>query len=389
MVAQGPLNGITIVDLTRVLAGPFCTLLLADLGARVIKVESPGKGDDARAFGPFANGRSAYFTSLNRGKESIALDLRSSKGRRIFEALLSAADVLTENFRPGALARLGYDWEKLHRMFPRLVYASTSGFGQTGPHADRPAYDIIVQGLGGLMSLTGYPGNPPTRVGTSLGDIAAGLFTAVGIEAALWHRCQKGVGMRVDVAMLDCQIAILENAIARYRATGKVPGPCGARHPSIAPFECYESADGFVIIAAGNDTLFKNCCSALGRPELAKDERFSNNAARCENVDALKATIESILRAHGTDHWLKVLAAAGVPCGPINDVAQAMAHPQTKARNMIVSVDDPSLEHFRVAGNPIKLSGVPDPTIRPAAPDLDEHHQAILAELASKKTANS
>jgi CoA:oxalate CoA-transferase len=241
--ASGPLSGVTVLDLTRVLAGPFCTLLLGDLGARVIKVESPS-GDDSRHIGPFVKGKSAYFMSLNRGKESVVLDLREPAGRDMFENLLARADVLVENFRPGTMERLGYGFESLHARFPRLIYAAASGFGHTGPQADRPAYDMVVQAMGGIMSLTGHPGGPPTRVGTSIGDIAAGLFTAVGIASALFHRTQSGTGAKIDVAMLDCQVAILENAIARYFATGEVPGPLGARHPSITPFPAIHARDG-------------------------------------------------------------------------------------------------------------------------------------------------
>jgi CoA:oxalate CoA-transferase len=370
-----------VVDLTRVLAGPFCTLLLADLGARVIKVERPGRGDDARGFGPFVNGRSAYFTSLNRGKESVALDLREAEDRRVFDALLARADLLVENFRPGALARLGYGWEDLHGRFPRLICASTSGFGQTGPDADRPAYDLVVQARGGLMSLTGHPGGPPTRVGTSIGDIAAGLFTASGILAALHHRSATGEAIRVDVAMLDCQVAILENAIARYAATGQVPGPQGSRHPSIAPFEAYATADGFVVIAAGNDALFRRLCEALGRPGLADDARFAGNEARVRAADALKREIEDALAARGSAGWLDRLTAAGIPCAPIQDVAQLLDDPQVAARRMLVRVADGGAGELLAAGNPIKLEGFADPERRRPAPDLDEGGARLRAEL--------
>ena len=242
MRAAGPLSGLLVVDLTRVLAGPFCTMMLADLGARVIKVEAPGTGDDARRIGPFVGGVSAYFLSLNRGKESLALDLKSAADRSLFERLLARADVLAENFRPGVMQRLGYGWETLEARYPRLVMASISGFGQTGPYAQRPSYDVIAQAMGGVMSLTGHPGTGPTRVGTSTGDITAGLFAAIGILAALAARQRSGRGARVDVSMLDAQVATLENAIARYFASGEVPGPLGSRHPSIAPFQALATA---------------------------------------------------------------------------------------------------------------------------------------------------
>ena len=233
MTVDGPLKGVTVIDLTRVLAGPYCTLVLADLGARVIKVETPGGGDDSRTFGPFIEGKSAYFMSINRGKESISLNLKEDGDRAVFEDLLAGADVVVENFRAGTMERLGYGWEALHARFPRLIYAACSGFGHTGPYAGRPAYDVVVQAMGGIMSLTGQPGGPPARVGSSVGDIVAGLFTAIGINGALYRRTMTGEGMKLDVSMLDCQVAILENALARYFASGEVPGPLGTRHPSI------------------------------------------------------------------------------------------------------------------------------------------------------------
>jgi CoA:oxalate CoA-transferase len=383
MPVLGPLNGTLVVDLTRVLAGPFCTQVLADLGARVVKVEAPGRGDDARQIGPFLSGRSAYFMSLNRGKQSIALDLRDEADRRVFERLLARADVLVENFRPGAMDRLGYGWEALHGRYPALVVASTSGFGQTGPYAGRPAYDIVVQAMGGIMSLTGHPGGLPTRVGTSIGDIAAALFTVIGIQAALLERARSGEGMRVDVAMLDSQVAILENAIVRYAATGEVPGPLGSRHPSITPFEALATRDGHAVIAAGNDELFGRLCETIGRPELARDPRFASNPDRTQNVEALRQCLEAALANRTTADWLERLEAAGVPCGPLNDVAALLLDPQIAARNMLVTVVDSEGGEVKLAGNPVKLSAFADPSARGAVPDIDADRERILAELAA------
>ncbi len=376
-----PLDGVTVIDLTRVLAGPYATMVLADLGARVIKVEAPGSGDDARAFPPFVAGESAYFASINRGKESIALDLRDAGDRAVFEALLARADVLAENFRPGALARLGYGWESLHARFPRLILASTSGFGQTGPEAARPAYDVIVQAMGGIMSVTGHPGQPPVRVGTSLGDIVAGLFTVVGIAAALLRRGVTGLGMHVDVAMFDCQLAILENAIARLQVTGEDPGPLGSRHPSITPFQALATADGPIVVAAGNDALFERLAEALGLAGLAADPRFATNAARTANQPALQALLEARLATAPAAHWLALLGAAGVPAGPVNRISEALAMAQVAARTMLVETALPGGQSLRVAGNPVKLSGVPDPPTRPGAPALDRDRARILAWL--------
>ncbi|MEN8183844.1 MAG: CoA transferase [Myxococcota bacterium] len=381
MSRSGPLSGITVVDLTRVLAGPYCTLLLADLGARVVKVERPGRGDDARHIGPFLNGRSAYFVSVNRGKESIALDLKQPPDRAVFEELLSQADVLVENFRAGTLARLGYGWPTLHARLPRLIYAATSGFGSTGPYAERPAYDLVVQAMGGIMSVTGHPDSPPTRVGTSIGDIAAGLFTAVGVNAALLHRERTGEGILVDVAMFDCQLAILENAIARYLATGVAPRPIGARHPSITPFDALATRDGHVVVAAGNDSLFAKLCQVLGRSELTTDPRFASNEARTSHEATLKSSLEAVLRQQDSATWLERLGAAGVPCAPINDVAALLRDPQVAARNMIVEVEDPEAGVLRTAGNPIKLSGYPDPASRAPAPSLDADGPRIRRDL--------
>jgi CoA:oxalate CoA-transferase len=377
----GPLQGIVVVDLTRVLAGPYCTMVLADLGARVIKVEMPPDGDIARGVGPFINGSSAYFASLNRGKESLSLDLRAEADRSLFEALLAEADILVENFRPGVMEKLGYGWESLHGRFPRLIYAAASGFGQTGPYSRRPAYDMVVQAMGGLMSITGHPGAPPTRVGSSVGDITAGLFTAIGINAALYHRAQTGEAMQIDVAMLDGQVAILENAIARYAATGQVPGPIGARHPSIAPFAAFATKDGHVVIAAAGEEHWAALANVLGRPELIDDPRFRTLTDRVANVEAMQVEMEASLVADTTANWLVRLEAARLPCGPINNVAQVLADPHVRARNMVVSIDDPTLGRLEMAGNPIKLSAFADPTTRGPVPPLDEGRARLMAEL--------
>jgi CoA:oxalate CoA-transferase len=376
---SGPLAGLLVLDLTRVLAGPYATMLLADLGARVIKVEAPGVGDDSRHIGPFlAEGDSAYFTSVNRGKESIALDLKAAADRQVFEALLARADILVENFRPGAMARLGYGYEALHGRFPRLVYAAASGFGQTGPEAGRPAYDLIVQAMGGLMSVTGPEGGAPVRVGTSIGDIAAGLFTVVGIEAALVARARTGEGQLVDVAMLDCQLAILENAIARFATTGTSPGRLGTRHPSITPFQAFRTADTTIVIAAGNDALWDRLRRTLG---LAPDPRFASNTARTANATGLAEAVEARLVTRPAAHWLALFGEAGIPAGPLNDVEAALAMPQVAARTMLVETATPGGRPLRVAGNPVKLSAHPDPATRTAAPALDADRARILGEL--------
>jgi CoA:oxalate CoA-transferase len=380
----GPLNGITVIDLTRVLAGPYCTMLLSDLGARVIKVEAPEVGDDSRHIGPFLKDKSAYFMSINRGKESIALDLKADGDREIFEALLERADVLVENFRPGTMEKLGFGYATLKTRYPKLIYAAASGFGDSGPYRTRAAYDMVVQGMGGIMSITGHPDGPPTRVGTSVGDITAGLFTAVGVNAALYHRAKTGEGQKIDVAMLDCQIAILENAIARYFATGAIPGPLGARHPSITPFEAYHAADGHIIVAAGNNGLFAKLANAIDAPEIAAQAKFASNDLRTQNHVALKQAIETALAKGKCADWLIKLDAAGVPCGPLNDVAQALANPQIAARNMVVSIQDAKAGELKMAGNPIKLSGFADPATRGRAPELDADRDYILAELGLK-----
>lgn len=376
----GLLTGVTIVDLSHVLAGPYCTMQLAELGARVIKVERPGIGDDARHIGPYINGVSAYFTAINRGKESVVLNLKDGADKAVLLRMLEDADVLVENNRPGTMARLGLDLDDLHARFPRLIIASISGFGQNGPYAQKPAYDMVVQAMGGLMSVTGQPDSPPTRVGSSIGDIAAGIFGAVAISAALYRRAQTGEGEMLDVAMLDCQVAILENAIARYVGTGEIPHPLGSRHPSIAPFAAYRAQDGFMVIAAGNDKLFAELCAVLGLDDLPGDPRFAHNETRCDYPDELRVRIEEVLVAAPIADWIGKLEAAGIPCGPIHTVDQVLSDPQIGARHMVVEAMDEQAGPLRMAGNPIKTKGVADPLTRPRAPRLGEQTDAIKAE---------
>jgi CoA:oxalate CoA-transferase len=381
MPQAGPLSGFTIIDLSRILAGPYCTFLLAELGARVIKVEAPQTGDDARQYGPFKNGKSTYFASVNRGKESIVLDLKAPGDRDIFERLLDKGDAIVENFRPGTMEKLGYGWESLHARYPRLIYAAASGFGHTGPYSHYPSYDMVVQGLGGIMSITGIPDGPLVRVGTSVGDLGGGLYTTIALNAALLHRERTGEATKIDVALFDCQLALLENAVMRYTTTGEIPGPMGARHPSITPFEPFATEDGHIIIAAGNDGLFVKLAEALGRPDLADNPLFKTNPLRNQHQAALKAEIEDVLRHGTTDRWIALLEQAGLPCGPVNNVAQALAHPQTEARNMLVGVDDPVTGPLKLAGNPMKFSAFADPPSRDPAPDLDADRARILREL--------
>jgi CoA:oxalate CoA-transferase len=373
----GPFSGLLVIDLTRVLAGPFCTMMLAELGARVVKVENPDGGDDSRQFEPFLDGVSGYFQSLNRGKESIALNLKDDADRAVFRALVRRGDVLVENYRPGTLERLGLGYEHLKEINPRLIYAAVSGFGHSGPWSPRPAYDMIVQALSGLMSVTGQPGGPPTKAGTSVGDITGGLFLLAGVASALYHRERTGNGLKVDVSMLDGQIAILESAVVRCANTGQTPGPIGNRHPSIAPFEPYDAADRPLILAAGNDALFARLCQALGRPQLAADPRFVTNRDRLRHIDALKQCLEEVLRTAPAAHWCGVLESAGVPCSLIHSVPDALAHPQVQARNMVVRAGD-----VRMAGNPIKMNAFSDPPTRRPAPALDADGERLRREFA-------
>lgn len=381
-----PFDGLVILDLTHVLAGPFASTIFSDLGAKIIKVERPGTGDDTRAFPPFVDGHSAYFAGLNHGKQSIALDLKSDADRAVFERLLAQSDVVLENYRPGTMEKLGYGWDDLHATHPGLIYGAVSGFGHSGPEMMKPAYDMVVQARGGVMSITGEKDRDPVRVGASIGDIVAGLYLAQGITTALFQRQTTGRGQKIDIAMLDCQLAILEHAVAITSATGTPPGRTGARHPTITPFETFHAEDGLFVIAAGNDALFKRLCDALDLPYLPGDPRFASNAARCDNARLLKRLIEAVTLGNPKSYWIDRLEKAGVPTGPIQDVAEAMQDPQLIARNMVATVAaPPGGARFSAAGNPIKMSDLPDSDQRPPAPLLDGDREAILNWLKSRE----
>lgn len=375
-----PLENIKVLDLTRVLAGPYATMILGDLGADIIKIEMPVKGDDARFFGPYINGESAYFMSLNRNKRSITLNLKNDKEKRLFLEMVEKVDVVVENFRPGTMERLGLGYDTLKEINPKIIYAATSGYGHTGPYKERAAYDAVVQAMSGLMSITGEKDGKPTRVGTSIGDITAGLFTVIGILTALVNRNETGKGQKVDVAMLDCQVAILENAIARYLVTGEVPKPEGNKHPSIVPFEAFKTKDGEIMIAAGNDFLWGKFCSIIDREELIDDSRFKTNPLRNKNYNELRPLIEEPLKYKKTEEWQEILNKAGIPNGPINTIDKVINDPQIKAREMIAEINHPLVGKFKVPGIPIKLSETPG-KIRKASPILGEHTEEVLKEL--------
>jgi CoA:oxalate CoA-transferase len=385
----GPLSGITVLDFSRVLAGPYCTMVLADLGARVIKVEKFGTGDDTRAFPPFVDAESAYFMCFNRGKESIVLDIKSPRDRDLLERLLDTSDVLVENFRPGVMDRLGYGAERLAKTHPHLIYASISGFGHSGPMSELPGYDMVVQAMGGVMSLTGWPGERPARVGTSFGDLGAALFGVIGILSALYRRTQNAQGERVDIGMLDCQAALMETALARYDVEGKVPTRTGDCHPSLAPFETFQAEDERFVIAAGNDQLFLLMADAIGAPDLAMDPDFSSNDLRVRNRPKMVAAIDAVTSTMPVQHWLDELNDVGVPCGPINTIDRILDHPQLLSRNMIVKVEGKSAKPFRTAGNPVKLSAYKDmdPAASQMSPALNQHREDILAEVMADAEA--
>ena len=377
----GPLAGFTVLDLTRVLSGPYCTMVLGDLGARIIKVEQPGKGDDTRAWGPpFLGAESAYFLSINRNKESVTLDYKPAAGKAVLEKLIAQSDVLVENFRPGTLARAGFGWEAVHARYPRLVYASIAGYGQTGPRKDEAGYDAVMQAEGGLMSVTGDPDRPGYRLGVAITDMVAGLYCAQGITAALLARERSGHGQRVDIGMLDTTAALLTYQAANWFATGQTPQRQGNRHATIAPYETFTTADGEIVIAVGNDEIWKRFCPAAGLPELAANPRFATNRDRMANYGEMRPPIDRVFRTATNAEWIARLNAAGVPNGEVRDIGQMLNDPHLAAREMVQTLMHPTIGATRVIGAPIKLSDTPA-SLRTAPPVLGQHTDAVLAEL--------
>lgn len=370
------LQGITVVDLTRVLSGPYCTMMLADMGARVIKVEQPGKGDDTRAWGPpFVDGESAYFLSINRNKESVTLDFKHPEGRAILERLIARADVLVENFRPGTMGRLGLDYDSVAARFPRLVYCSVSGFGHSGPRAAEAGYDAVIQAEGGLMSITGAPDGGPYRVGVAIADIVSGMFAAQGITAALLARARTGRGQHVDISMLDSVVALLTYQAGIYFATGAAPARLGNRHPTIVPYETFRAADGDFVVAVGNDEQWQRFCRVTGFPA---DERWATNRQRVTGYAELKPALDACLGAAPRAHWIERLQAAGVPCGSVRDLQEVFSDPQTIAREMIATLEHVTAGRIQVTGTPLKFSDTPA-AVRTAPPVLGQHTAGVLA----------
>ena len=380
-----PLAGLLVVDLTRVLSGPYCTMMLADMGARVIKIEQPGKGDDTRAWGPpFLGDESAYFLSINRNKESLTLNVKEPRGREILDRLLARADVLVENFRPGTMDRLGLDYATVSSRFPRLVYCSISGFGQSGPRREQPGYDAVMQAEGGLMSITGDADGPPYRLGVAISDIVTGMFAAQGITLALLARERTGRGQLVDVSMLDSTAALLTYQAAIYFATGQAPVRLGNRHPTIVPYETFEASDRTFVLAVGNDDQWRRFCATTGLDALASDGRFATNRDRVAHYEQLKPLLEAHLRTRPREEWIRMLTAAGVPCGSVRDVREVLEDPQVAAREMVRTVEHSTLGAIDVLGTPIKLSDTPG-TVRHAPPTLGQHTDQILRDLGLSK----
>jgi formyl-CoA transferase/CoA:oxalate CoA-transferase len=377
----GPLAGVTVLDLTRVLSGPYCTMLLGDMGARVLKIEQPGRGDDTRAWGPpFLNGESAYYLSINRNKESVTVDFKNPEGRRIVQDLLARADVVVENFRPGTLAKVGLDYESLAVRHRRLIYCSISGFGQSGPRRSEPGYDAVMQAEGGLMSITGPEGGTAYRMGVAVADLVTGMFAMQGILLAMLARQRTGRGQFVDVAMLDSVAALLTYQASIYFATGEPQLRMGNRHPSIAPYDTFAASDGDFVLAVGNDTQFRAFCALIDRPALADDARFATNAARVKHVAVLHDAIEPVLRSRSRRQWIEALTAAGVPAGAVRDVGEVLRDPQLLERAMIETLRHPAAGLVQQLGLPVKLSATPGAIRRPP-PLLGEHTRAVLRDV--------
>ena len=394
----GPLSGLVVLDLTRILSGPFCTMLLGDMGADVVKIEQPGIGDPARGNGPFLmldpdgkqvsapaqsdDSYSSYFMSINRNKRSLVIDLTKDKGNQLLLDLVEKADVLVENFRPGTMEKFGLAYDALKVRNPRLIVASISGFGQTGPYRTRPALDVIVQGMGGMLSITGEAGGPPVRPGASVGDITAALFTTIAVETALLEREKSGEGQYIDISMLDCQVAILENAFTRYFTLGEIPARIGTRHPSSTPFQAFETSDGHVVVAimGGSTEQWPLFCAGIERPELIDDPRYQSGWGRTQHYDELIPVIVEAMREKTTGEWVEILSGMGIPVGPVQNIAEVAVDPQVNQRGMFMEIDHPALGPIKFSGNPIKLSRTP--MVEPKAPpDLGQHSAEVLGSM--------
>ncbi len=375
------LEGIKVLDLTRALAGPYCTMMLADMGAEVIKLEIPGKGDDSRSYGPpFVEGESAYFLSVNRNKKSLTLNMKSERSTEIIHRLIKQSDVLVENFRPGVMKRLGLGFQRVKEMNSQIIYCSISGFGQDGPYRMLPGYDQVAQGMGGIMSITGEPGGPPLKVGVAIADITAGMFAAYGILVALYNREKRGRGQMIDVSLLDSQVALLTYQAGAYFASGEIPLPVGSGHPLIVPYQAFKAKDVYFNIAAGNDKLWKILCKAIGLEKAIDDPKFATNAKRVENREEIVKVISDIIITKNGEEWLKILTDAGVPCGPIYTMDKIFTDPQVLHRQMLKKLDHPKAGKVKVTGVPIKLSDTPG-EVETAPPILGQHTQEILTEL--------
>jgi crotonobetainyl-CoA:carnitine CoA-transferase CaiB-like acyl-CoA transferase len=379
----GPLAGLRVLDLTRVLAGPTCTQMLGDLGAEVIKIERPEAGDDTRGFAPPfwpETKESAYFLGVNRNKKSVTLDIAKPEAQAILHRLLATTDILVENFKVGALAKYGLGWEQLREKYPRLIYCSITGFGQTGPYAPRPGYDALIQAMGGVMSLTGEPNGSPQKVGIPVADLFAGLYGCIGILAALNHRTATGQGQQIDIGMLDTHVAWLANQGMNYLATGENPPRLGNQHPNISPYQEFPTKDGYIILAVGNDPTFERFCKAFGQEHLLADERFATNPKRVANRDLVTQTLTPVMKTRTTAEWVAALEAEKIGCGPINTLAEVFGDPHVQARQMTLEMRHGSGATVKVVANPVKLSATP-PTYRSAPPVLGEHTDEVLSGL--------
>jgi formyl-CoA transferase len=375
---QGPLSGVRVLDLTRVVAGPYCSMFLGDLGADVVKIEQPGAGDDTRGWGPpFAGGESAYYLCINRNKQSLTLDLKSQRAVELLRDLVKAADVIIENFRPGTMERLGLGEKELRELNPRLIYASLTGFGADGPMSDWPGYDLIVQAWGGLMSITGTPEGEPVKVGVAIIDLVAGLMLGKAITAALFAREKIGVGQRIDTSLLEAEVASLINVGSNYLVGGKVPTRWGNAHPNIVPYQNFQTADGYLVIGVASEVIWKRFCEAIGQRDLINDPRFADNSKRVENRRELIAILSKTFLQRRNDAWFKLLTDAEVPCAPVQTIDQVFQAPQVLQRDMLIEVDHPTAGKVRMAGIPVKFSVTPA-SVRMPPPLLGEHNEAIL-----------